>query len=48
MRNKINKAMRSLWRSIEVAGCSAAAHRLANMGYHEEAKNIMLSCHKKN
>jgi len=48
MRNKINKALRSFWRSMEMRGCAMAAARLANMGYHEEAKNVILSCHKKN
>jgi hypothetical protein len=46
MRNKINRAVRGFWRTVERAGCAAAASRLANMGYHEEAKRLILNCHK--
>ena len=46
MRNKINRVVRGFWRTVERAGCAAAASRLANMGYHEEAKQLILNCHK--
>ena len=42
IRNVLVNSFKAMIRAQEAAGRARAAHHLANMGYYDEAKNVML------